>query len=288
MLEKIKALHCRIENKWLVYSWMAGVLLVCGVLSRIHTAVQSSFFGIAEAKEIALTFEYPVKIKRVHVIPGQKVMKGDPLIELDQADLELRVANAESRLAEILSQMKLGEELAAEIGRKGARSRARSDGPLDFESTRIRAELALLYRQRKALVSYADADGSVASVSFSPGETASPYTPVVTVSRSAPSNVVGFVEEHSRSSAEIDQEVIISSIPDPSRRVVGKVAAIGNRITPFPKRLIPIPGLEVFGREIVIVIPPVNPLLVGEKVRVTSLDDSSGGLFPLAQAGTRK
>ncbi len=290
MWNRIKAAHAQIENRWLAYAWAFCVLLIFGVFLQMRSAVQTSYFGIAEAKEIGVAFEFPVTIKRIHVIPGQKIAKGDLLVELDQRDLELKINSARLGLEELRSQVRVNEQLAAEVRRprrvKGQKDERSEASPLSYEIARIEAELDLLSMQKKALRSFAEFDGTVVTVSHTTGETLSPYTPVLTLSRSSPVTVVGFIEENVRSSAELDQEVIISSLPDPSRRVVGKIAALGNRIAPFPRRLVPVPNLEVFGREVVIAIPAQNPLIVGEKVRVTSLGESGVGLFPTALART--
>ena len=51
----------------------------------------TSFYGIAETKEIVINSEYSVNIKDILVLPGQQVAKGDKLVELTRTDLELKI-----------------------------------------------------------------------------------------------------------------------------------------------------------------------------------------------------
>jgi len=57
------------------------------------------------------------------------------------------------------------------------------------------------------------------------------------------------------------------------------VTGFGTRITEIPNRLSKIPELTMYGREILVSIPPKNDLLQKEKVRVQLLQSDDSDSF---------
>lgn len=65
------------------YAW-AVLFAVLGILAMgfVVSSPKISFHGIAGSRESNVNFDYPVEIQRVLVNPGQKVQKGDLLLEI--------------------------------------------------------------------------------------------------------------------------------------------------------------------------------------------------------------
>jgi multidrug resistance efflux pump len=77
---------------------MKKYYLICGAvlvaLIAITASIRSestSFYGIADTKEIVINSESPVEIRKIRVMPGQPVRLGDTLVELCSQDLDLRI-----------------------------------------------------------------------------------------------------------------------------------------------------------------------------------------------------
>lgn len=65
------------------YAWTV-LFAVLGILAMgfVVSSPKISFHGIAGSRETNVNFDYPVEIQRVHVNPGQKVHKGELLLEI--------------------------------------------------------------------------------------------------------------------------------------------------------------------------------------------------------------
>ncbi len=56
-----------------------------------------------EPQKTAISFHKPVRIKAIHVKPGQKVKKGDLLLEVERPDLALDIQNTQNELRQLES-----------------------------------------------------------------------------------------------------------------------------------------------------------------------------------------
>src|SRR3990167_6825281 len=83
------------------------------VIFKVHYDSTESFgyFGIADTKEINFSSSEAVMIRKIHVIPGQKVTKGMLLIELDRPDIELNIHELKSDLEELIGENKFNKEM---------------------------------------------------------------------------------------------------------------------------------------------------------------------------------
>jgi multidrug resistance efflux pump len=282
--------HDRLENKSLFYAWTGSVAAIALATSYSFLQVQASFLGIAESREAQVSFEMPVRIRRILVVPGQRVERGTPLLELDQAELALKVSNAEYSLAKLRAQLEMSEEITRDMRDLPRLQQAagRAPNPAQLEAERLQAELSALKTQQSELQAYASEPGTIAAVNFRAGEKVPPYAPVITLSASSATQVHAFIEEQAVALAAVDQEVTVTSITDPTKTVQGAVQTLGARIVEFPDRLAIVPGYRVFGREVLVTIPGSNPFLVGEKVKVTMNGQAArfdGDFFLNALAG---
>ncbi len=67
-------------------------------LSIYYRTEPDTFYGIADAKEVVVSSESAVEIRKLPVVPGQHVDVGDTLLELHNPELELRF----SQIAHVL------------------------------------------------------------------------------------------------------------------------------------------------------------------------------------------
>lgn len=328
----------------LLIVWVC-ILTLLAVITFTLKGESTHFYGIAETKEIVVNSENAVEIKKIHVVQGQVINKGDTLVELNRPELTLRIneithlldelkaqKNADAKLSrsqirqlraqqvakvnEIKSQIgqleaqyKLNKELAA-----GLKSIEKSDGSPDASASnpirikieslkrelglalhpsqikidmlksglsstgdpviihveRLENELKLLLEANRKLIVFAQINGMIGSVNFKEGEKVSPFAAMISLHTKSPSYVKGYIHENAHNKVSAGQEVIIHSLSDKNNRITGEVVGVGSRIVEYPVRLRKRQEIQIWGREIVIKIPPKNTLLLGEKVLITS------------------
>ncbi len=91
-------------SNWLLFIiWIAaftGVVIITLNCDREST----SFNGIAETREIMISSEIPVEIKRINVVEGQSVAEGELLLELNSPDLTIRINHISHQLGQLKAQ----------------------------------------------------------------------------------------------------------------------------------------------------------------------------------------
>ena len=87
---------------------MQRLYLLCVVLfgllaglTAYYRAEPDTFYGIADTKEIAISSESAVEIRRIAVAQGQLVSQGDTLLELHNPELDLRLSQISHELNEL-------------------------------------------------------------------------------------------------------------------------------------------------------------------------------------------
>ena len=111
-------------NKLYVF-WILAVVVLF-LISRNFTQKNTDFYGIAETREIVVSSESPVEVREIHVVAGQKIKKGDLLVELDKPELDIKINQTSHLLTELKAQKGVDsqtlkatiDELEAEIASK--------------------------------------------------------------------------------------------------------------------------------------------------------------------------
>ena len=132
----------------------------------------------------------------------------------------------------------------------------------------LRAELALLREEERRLLIRSTTNGVVDSINYRVGEKVAPFTPILTISGHRPWLVRGYIHEKVRASLAVGDSVEVQAIGMRSAQVGGIVIGLGSRIMELPPRLWKMPDYPIWGREVIVRIPPSNPLLLGEMVNV--------------------
>lgn len=84
----------------LYLAWIAAFITFVLILV-IHKRECTTFYGIAETREIIVNTESPVEVKKLHVVPGQEIAKGDLLVEFEQPELTMRINEISHELEEL-------------------------------------------------------------------------------------------------------------------------------------------------------------------------------------------
>lgn len=274
----------------------------------------TSFYGVVDTAETVVSAELPVEIMRLHVVPGQVVNAGDPLVDLGSSELERNIAElryslnetraarlAEDReiqaqVAEYEAQYNLNRTLLRQV--RGAQTDEARDeeSPLraaihglkgllereELSTVDMEAYLALLLREREKLTVVASAPGLIGTVYRRVGEKVKAFEPVLTLYTGAPVTVRGYIHESAHSAIRNGQEVRVRSLAS-RYGLEGEVVGIGHRIVEYPVRLRKRPDIQMWGREVIVRIPDSNAFLLGEKVMIEM--DRSGG--PATGTGSR-
>ncbi|MBX2996714.1 MAG: HlyD family efflux transporter periplasmic adaptor subunit [Bdellovibrionaceae bacterium] len=268
------------DNRYMAMVWaacLAGVV----ALSFYMGSESMSFLGVADSRELQVNFESPVEIKRIHVLAGQMVKKGDLLIELNQSELNSRLRLARSQMAKLQSEMKVRQHLNSIVSNSSSVDLA---DPLAVDIEDLGQEIEYLELQKKNLYVFAEVDGIVGAVNFKKGEKVPAFTSVLTLSPANPSYVEGFVHENLQTKLEIGKTVSVVPLTRGHATLQGKIVSVGSRIILMPPRLMHFPNVQIWGREVVVEIPSQNGLLLGEKVQIKPKFELFS--FPIAVAAT--
>lgn len=104
-------------RKVIFYIALVAVAVVLVLLSFKSKPRSEAVVAQVESQRTAVSFHRPVRVKKIHVIPGQDIEEGQLLIEVERPDLvldeekrvnEMDMINAEIRKKEVDRQSKIG------------------------------------------------------------------------------------------------------------------------------------------------------------------------------------
>lgn len=331
---------------------MKTFYIVCGCVLCILAFITlwfrreaTSFYGIADTKEIVISSETAVEIKKIRVMAGQSVKQGDTLVELYSQDLDMKISQVSHELGELktrkaahvnlsrseirqlksqqeerintlraqikqlesqyeinkklvagLKSIKKGtvdgevntdasnpitlkiESLKSELERALDSSQITIDrmsnelsfsgDPMAEQVKQLEDQLKMHLEQQRQLYIVAQIHGLIGAVNFKDGEKVSPFTPIATLHAESPSYVRGYIHENVYSTVSVGQKVSVQSLADRNNRTTGEIIGVGSLIVEYPVRLRKNQDMQMWGREIMIRIPPENTFLLGEKVLI--------------------
>lgn len=306
----------------LYIAWFLVCIFVV-LVTLNYKSETAQFYGIAETQEISVSTEGAVEIKKIHVVPGQAVSRGELIAELENPELTRKINDISHEIEETDAEMTsrtsalnyeikqlqardaINKELIAALGslddRATAGTAASAESPLQIQIEglrkaleletapmkikidRLQRELRLLVDQKNRLYVFAQAAGIIGAVNFKPGEQTAPFQTIMTLHAKSPSYIRGYVHEFVFASITVGQKVSIISVADPSYRLEGEVVGINSKLTEYPDRLKRIISLQVFGREVQIKIPEKNNLMLGEKVLVKAFGTDQSSIMNLVR-----
>jgi len=127
------------RTRLLYLSWVLAVVLLVLIVTT-QRKEQTTFYGIAETREMIVNTEYPVELKKLHVTAGQAVNRQDLLAEFSRPDLTMQINAISHRLDEIRAQRQTNEqEFKSRIGAlRAQRDAATSD--IEYRIRQLQAE----------------------------------------------------------------------------------------------------------------------------------------------------
>lgn len=258
--------------------WTFAVATV--VFINIFAAKSFTFIGITESKALNINLKNAVVIKSINVVSGQKVKKGQLLMELQRPDLTLRINEVSHKLEELVSQYKLNDRLNGQLESIKTSSSDRDEDLLGIQIRSLEKELKLLYTEKEELYIFCSFDGYVGPVNFKNGESVSPFETILSVHDKTPTKIKAYIHENNADKVSNDLKVNVSTISG-KRGVTGKILNVGTQIVEFPERFLRSTGQKLWGREVTVEIPVGTDLLLGEKVFIELTDEKIDSLKPL-------
>lgn len=234
--------------------------------------------GVVDSKEVAISFDSPVVVKRLFVLPGERVQKGQPLLEVDMVGVSLKLSELESTMKSLEVEEKLRSGLI-EAFRGEGETRIGSDddrgskqgpnSPLSHEIEGLRQQISQLKKVQAQSFRFSEDDGIVASISFQANEQVAPFQSIMTLTPVVPNLVYGFLHENYVSEFGLGDEVeVVGFRGESAKRAKGAIVSMGNRIVSFPERLQTLSASPFWGRELVVSLQDQSSFLMGEKVQI--------------------
>jgi len=263
----------KIENKRLFFSWIGALVIVTALLILKGANISVQFTGIIEPGEIIINRDRAVIIRKINAIPGQKVGKEFHLLELENPDLNFKINQVTLELEKLLQEYRLNNNMrvSSEIIEKGA-GKPSSGGYslIDIKIGALTRELDFLKKEKERMKVITESPCTIVAVNYKAGETAAPYTAIMTIINEAPAMVKGYVLENLNYRLSAGDGLFVQSLYNSGRSVTGTVLSSGIKLVMIPDRLNPNPMVKLWGREVVIAIPPGNPFMFDEKVLISS------------------
>jgi hypothetical protein len=262
------------RNKIFAIVW--GLCALMLITLQLTQKERLDFVGIVGLRSQEITSSTSARVKKIHVISGQNVKKGDLLLELENPQMELELNRLTAELDYLLEQ----KEIFSTIVNTDKVEHSNIEG--------LKKQVAILEKEKSELYIFSKFDGKVESILKKEGENAQPHLPIMTMLESTPTTIRGYLHETVVGEVSIGTEVLVSHpASGKERSVIGKVLSFGSSIVPFPERLLKDPTRPVWGREVLIEIPENNNLILGEKVYIAKFE-ATRGFFNQAYASEEK
>lgn len=92
-------------KKYLIFIFWAATVAVLVLVSRTYKDSTSAILAQVEPQRYAISFQKPIKVREIYVMPGQRINKGDPLIKVERPDLLLDAERKENTLKSLNAKL---------------------------------------------------------------------------------------------------------------------------------------------------------------------------------------
>ncbi len=96
-------------RKWIFPAALCIVAVFLGLSAKIFKNSQEAMAAVVDAQVTAVSFEEPVIVRKIHVVPGQDVQKGELLLEVENPRLQLKIEKLRSELTQLKLQLASGK-----------------------------------------------------------------------------------------------------------------------------------------------------------------------------------
>jgi len=134
---------------------------------------------------------------------------------------------------------------------------------------KLSAELSDLRNSEAELVLVSRDNGMIGQMDVGSGDKVEAFTPLVKLYEEHPNTAVFFIGDRQLTLVNVGDSLWVESLNLGNLRLRGVVSSLGTRITSYPERLKKFPEARVWGREVQVLLPPDNPFLQGERVKIT-------------------
>jgi multidrug resistance efflux pump len=94
------------KSKTVYLVWLISLISVV-LMTFQYQAKSARFFGIVETHEQTVSFQHPVELKKIHVVTGQHIKKGDLIVEVLRPDLVEEIAIIDHKIEELAAKKSL-------------------------------------------------------------------------------------------------------------------------------------------------------------------------------------
>ncbi len=88
-----------------IVAFLLFILLAISIFMKLDNSV--TFYGFAENKETEINMETPIEVNKIHITTGQKVKKGDILLDVVSSSLPIKISNATYSIEELQTKYNL-------------------------------------------------------------------------------------------------------------------------------------------------------------------------------------
>jgi HlyD family secretion protein len=99
----------RTSKLFIYFAWLiaVGILIFITINNKNMT---NSFLGLTESKEKSLNFPFPVQVKKLYVVVGQKVTKGEKLAEVSRVNINSKLSTIDYKINELVAKKIVKED----------------------------------------------------------------------------------------------------------------------------------------------------------------------------------
>lgn len=205
--------------------------VIVAIADREEFVDQIEAIGTTVANEsVVLTATVTETIRRLNFEDGQRVKKGDVLIEMTTAEEEAGLVSARATLKEARQQL----ERVSQLVREGNAPRSRLDEQTALRDT-AEAEVNRILAQLEDHVIRAPFDGVLGLRRISPGALVTPGTGIVTLEDISVLKLDFTVPETYLPAVRVGQDIVAESAAFPGQTFRGTISAIEPRVDPVTR-----------------------------------------------------
>lgn len=130
------------RSKLLYLSWVLAIVMLAAIITTYKNK-STTFYGIAETREIIINSENAVEIKKIHVMPGQAVKRAGLLVELARPELTMEINSISHQVDELRAQDSLDRHKMRTRIRALKAEKASRISKINFRIRQLEAQYAM-------------------------------------------------------------------------------------------------------------------------------------------------
>ncbi len=287
--------------------WILIIMVLVGI-SMISQDRSNVMIAQVENNVYTISYQQPVRIKAIHVVPGQQVDSGDVLLEVDQPGLiaEIRRLETERHRLEMNLDQAVGQyfsSLGTAVGQTNQEMERLRNLASDVSNPNLTDQIHDLLEQNRTrnqeLLDQLSVDTSalrtqIRAIDDLLDNLTHQTSYLVALAKfdgiignvtvnldelvapytniltlySGKPTMIKAYYDERRATGDLINSNVLVRCTNRTYSIEGKITDVGNRIIPYPAMLNPSSETQSYGQEIFIKIPENNEFLNGEKVNV--------------------